>query len=133
MVFKPNHSVNNALKKPSSIDQAYKAYCAHLSLGKTKGSFFWKNKDSEYANHEIMHRAIEKNPDICAPHMIAEALCKNLAVWEAKGEELRAEGDNRHNMVYWQINMRNRHDWDSSRKSAEQAHVTVSVNNENLI
>ena len=125
MAAAPDNQNGIALKDPNIRQIAYKSYCDHIALGKSKDSWYFEHEDltctyktfQKYIKNEIEFPPIKRE--------IAE--CKGYQKWESIAENSATGADKKKsNTASLQMVMRNKFGWDKIDEMQKEA-ITINL------
>ena len=98
---------NGVKLKDSDVRQeAYKQYCAHISLGYPKESFYFDHPEHS-VTWQTLDKYIEDSPDEFNPNLMKQARAKRYETLFGEGIKLMKGGYPGGSPVVWQTIMRN--------------------------
>lgn len=123
--FKEGHKINEGkknarkLKSETIMEQVYRSYCEHLSLGFTKKSWHF-DQFGITLTWETMEKYIAQEPHNFDPVKKEIAFAKGMHLWEKVLNDL-ADGTNTEaNIAALQMLMRNKYGWDKEDPSGKE-------------
>lgn len=120
-----------ALKDPEMRQRAYKSYCDHLSLGKSRKS--WCFIEGDHACTWETFETYLKNEDEFPPVKRNIAQIQGFKKWEAITEDSATGADRKKsNTASLQMVMRNKYGWDKDQQKTSATHYTIKVDKDGL-
>lgn len=125
MKIQKRHQINKGnknaqkMKTPEMKEMAYKSYCDHMALGKSKKSWYFEHPDLKIT-WQTMEKYIAEDPIVFNPIHKEIAWCKGYQVWEEIVSQ-SAKGLNKEaNTATLQMVMRNKFDWDKENTGQKE-------------
>lgn len=123
-MFEKGNQAHLKLKDPAIRQIAYAQYCAHLSKGKNKKSFYFEHEEFE-CTWETVESYIKMFKDEFNLMKKDIAMAKGFAVWEQIVEDSAIGSNPDANTASLQMIMRNKFGWDARDKNEDEKNANL--------